>query len=982
MENGKRFAVCVGIALCVVAAMPSGGRADPPDCQSIPERGETAYWAHGYIDGMVVRVYDVSRYSNVGDEDWNISLRPAGCIGTKFGRSCDDERRRFFETFWGVTSNGFREQARAFLKEAQRESGLTTDGRLESRFDNEPTLRETYKLWQDMLLSPEKLKKVLSVSAGPVSLYSKPSYLVPEGEVTISDLGPTDEANSNANFISGAGLVKCNEIDEVGGLCGQDVLIYGMNTTDHSHSRGKPEIHPIHGIVTEESGPSGNTNERYTEVKIRMFSDYGKTAGKGVNNYMTWKGVILERWAASTPYCEQNQPNPVAGSMVNRPVVFEEPGGANGCKKRMKFFTDYATRECTVRRAEGANPADIERAQLTKGGYALAVVRSGWRRTAPSLVVSPYPSLEQADHGTRNEPAMGVRYYRFQAKLLGIDAQSVRNLRIDRPSHARIVSAAAGEVVFDLPVANFGDRAFNGYSGFVTVSGDIPGPSGNTMVPVSATAYYSLPRPRLSAEVERLTYTIDGPSGAIAACSSPTPSRILYNASYKATTSRLMGTSFRHRWLLDGTSARDEVGPVSRFSFFVWGTRTIAPETTVPSLLLGQRVISEEKLRRGGKRPTFRVQAGDRVDRSPGGQSIEVVETTFWPPMPSVEVGIKRLIEREGPPSAIPCGVTHQIGTVPRRILEVEPELVINTLFAPYVRAGLPPSARAESLPAVACPKFEWSGVETREFGGGERGAGDWTVVPAYPAARTFADLSAASARGEAVPLGYSVSGGKLVVGGDDRPREFRATLKGIDAFGRTANEPVGFQNWKPSGGRLQSDALRSCLDALLGGAMSRIRQDRLESLINLGGVSRNVPGREGPGGQTAPAPGAGGVPGNPDEMLPADGLSRGELGAATGDSGMKKKGRAGGVKKAVRGGSSGAAKASTASGGSTAAVAGVQAQSSPTVERQVRSLAARLSVSGGSLVAPTRWGARLISTGEVGAWMDDIRDLIVFSAR
>jgi hypothetical protein len=229
------------------------------------------YTKYNYLDGgLIVHVAKIDRGSSRDlentfwpDHDWSFQIRPATCTGTKFGRSCDAARGLFTQYFYDQQNGDWKNDASGYFSASRSKCGLTG--------------ATTRDLWIDANSSAAKYA---------CHLDNFNNHHLVEGEVSVSNANYVDERNALQTKLgnlldqlpfSSTQNVPCYEPSNTTGLCGQDVLIYGLVASDNNHACGKPEIHPVHGVVTETAAPS----YAGASYNVFMFGDYGKAAGYG-----------------------------------------------------------------------------------------------------------------------------------------------------------------------------------------------------------------------------------------------------------------------------------------------------------------------------------------------------------------------------------------------------------------------------------------------------------------------------------------------------------------------------------------------------------------------------------------------------------------------------------------------------------------------------------------------------------------------------
>lgn len=296
----RKVVLSIGVALAAgFCARPSVAQVidplPPSDCP-----GPDFFWpGHGYVplgsvhDGLVVSIHEAFRYSGGdNDQDWNFVIRPidrATCPDGQelFGRDCAQQRQQFIDVFWNAATMDWQfNAAYALAQFGERSTLIASERHIADQLaagaasvDLGPAevLHVAKKMWAAIQLDPAKF-------AAFSTLHQV------EAEVQIDDQDPDDEGQDILDLEGVANLANCP--DGGGKLCSVPALMYGVAVADTKHEDGKPELHPMRALVTQESlfGDSAS-------YKVRVFSDYGKASGAGGGSL---SGRICENWYDNT----------------------------------------------------------------------------------------------------------------------------------------------------------------------------------------------------------------------------------------------------------------------------------------------------------------------------------------------------------------------------------------------------------------------------------------------------------------------------------------------------------------------------------------------------------------------------------------------------------------------------------------------------------------------------------------------------------
>src|SRR5258708_3083008 len=245
----------------------------PALTQVCSDGANPTYTLYNYLDGgLVVHIAKIDRGTNVDlensfwkDHDWSYQIRPATCVGRKFGKDCDAERQRFIQYFWDQQNSNWRNDTTGYLQASKAKCGL-----------NGSTTRD---LWVDANSSASKYA---------CQLDNFNNHQLVEAEVSVSNSNHLDERKDLGNLLDQMSLsarqsIPCYEPSATVSLCGHDVLMYGFVVSDNNHACGKPEVHPVHAIVVETLAPGLYSRSYSASYSVYLFSDYGKAAGYGVD---------------------------------------------------------------------------------------------------------------------------------------------------------------------------------------------------------------------------------------------------------------------------------------------------------------------------------------------------------------------------------------------------------------------------------------------------------------------------------------------------------------------------------------------------------------------------------------------------------------------------------------------------------------------------------------------------------------------------
>jgi hypothetical protein len=245
----------------------------PAASQVCSDGAHPSYTQYNYLDGgLVVHVAKIDRGTNVTlensfwkDHDWSYQIRSASCIGQKFGKDCNTERQRFVAYFWDQQNSDWQSDTVGYLNASRTQCGLVGN--------------TTRDLWIDANSTAYKYA---------CQLDNFTDHQLVEAEVSVSNANYLDERKDLGGLLdqmsfSSSLAVPCYEPTNTRGLCGHDVLMYGMVVSDNNHGCGKPEVHPVHAVVTESVEPGIHTSSYDATYTSYLFADYGKAAGYGVD---------------------------------------------------------------------------------------------------------------------------------------------------------------------------------------------------------------------------------------------------------------------------------------------------------------------------------------------------------------------------------------------------------------------------------------------------------------------------------------------------------------------------------------------------------------------------------------------------------------------------------------------------------------------------------------------------------------------------
>ena len=253
------------------------------------------YTQYNYLDGgLVIHIAKIDRGNNTSieaiwpDHDWSYQIRPASCVGRKFGKDCDSERQRFIGYFWDQQNSNWKGDTVGYLQQSKTKCGLVGS--------------TTRDLWIDANSTALKYA---------CHLDSFGNHQLVEAEVSVSGANYLDERKDLGGLLdrmtfSSTQTLPCYEPSSTGGICGQDVLMYGLVVSDNNHACGKPEVHPVHAVLLD--GFDANDSRHSANYSIYFFADYGKAAGFGadlafdhIHEY--WNSAYnTGRFGASEPY--------------------------------------------------------------------------------------------------------------------------------------------------------------------------------------------------------------------------------------------------------------------------------------------------------------------------------------------------------------------------------------------------------------------------------------------------------------------------------------------------------------------------------------------------------------------------------------------------------------------------------------------------------------------------------------------------------
>ena len=743
------------------------------------------YNEQGYINGMLVRVVKVNRFSKGGDQDWQVKIRPAGCTGTKFGRDCAQSRTHFVNTFWnaGVPSwstKKWREGARDLLDQNSAACG---------GFKGTTSVDK----WADMMSDPQKWK------------------CFPDGEYQISgEISVSDDDDDSGVPLAGLDLTYCAEAEDAKprGLCGQDVLIYGMLTVDMAHPQlgiiGKPEVHPIHAIVRELEPGAPDCPANASCASVVAFADYGKASKRGtwlVNEPQSGysdsaQGYVQEGWSSGTSYV-----NVDLGwfKAPPKPDTVAIPGTAFDWEQRFYHTTPISQGALAGPYFDGASmdsksvPKALRvNASFWSDTFDDSYVHSGFKRTYLMNYWVPKKSFFKVDV-VKNVDNVGFkpvaqkqlsgafefqthgRFYQATVQLHSGD-QSGSSFKFQKwalPPGAEIVSQSECKkedkicfppsLTFQVPVGDSADIRKN-YQFAITATGKVGSEAAATL-PV----WFSVPTPTVNWKATAHRYDVvkkfdEGVGGGASAgpCAKGWQLSLTYAPEITATQSGLEGSQYRYLWQRGSKILQESTGATSTMKF---------------NLAASDPALSEE----ASSADEISVTAGD-VHAWGQVKSVETVKKLVVPTSPPEPVvggtatnsaASPTLLSADRPKLAKECTSGYKIKTF--ATATVKPTMTIDVATSPYR------SASGALLPAIACPSFSDWKVESRLD---EPGA-EWTPVP----------KKAGSG------LGYTINAsGNLVVSSDGKRRLFVATFRGTDGYGRKARGSVEFANWEAVG--------------------------------------------------------------------------------------------------------------------------------------------------------------------------------------
>ena len=852
-------------------------------------------------EGIVVKVLRISHTNKGGDRDWILKTVPADCKGELYGRNCATEHERFLQIFWDAAQTDYRKGLGRLLSHfaADHQADLTNAGITTSCPDPDagkpfkspgacysyaPTTDEPKascrKLYGEILSNFTLWEKFGDY--GTIAMCYGGNFL-PSGESTLmqtywdksEELEFADTKRAEAKKL-GKDTIYNYFFDHCLGSCatpivGSNVLMHGSLVWDMQHPQlhviGKPEIHPIHGLVFRRS-PAATT-------QVISIADDGKAHHSGTTSPVAIN-YIYEDWPKDRPYFsadlsfldKERSPTQSAETGLefdtnfncNRQMVdhrsYDDPAFPLKAAPTVKGLGQCGSHQFLATFFDDYNPANLfagAKYPFVNSGWALHTYAPKWDSAKTQATISVNEVSNGGGSATGAFPGIPkerIDVYKAKFALsnmtaLGKDASfKVNTIYWDLPSTARILSekhwvqtddkgnttggggssptgltqqsGKAESITFAMVRAPARNAAWHEYH--ATVGASINVTAANQPLDLRPLEkFVDRERPHVSALLtddhkkfrinsKQINFSEDSNSTVSSSiCSPDWEYRIVYEPTVRAIPWNFFDPKKPAAPCLDCADV-----------FFAWerGAKGLGS-----AALLKIEIPVDDPILTDDQQPdaqTVQVTAWDKTAGGPLDKETYKIQSGDLD-IPVVNLALtasKQSSEDVGPAQVPGPSLVAGCQDLSTYVVSTFSSIKIAAqLESPDLANSAYKDAKGAALPSLMCPRYSWK-VEILDD------QGEWIAFGEAPSPikQAFPKKSK--------PVGYTLKGNVLGIQASPGRHSFRLTVSGVDGYGRRAERKTVFYNWwavKVGG----LDATANFLDVEATCAIKKARQLR-----------------------------------------------------------------------------------------------------------------------------------------------------------